>query len=872
MLQAQVSKTVNITAGGLASALTASEKSTITNLTITGTIDARDFKTMRDNMDILKVIDIEAVSIVAYHGAEGTESTVENYLANSIPNYAYFYQSTRQGKTSLTSFVLPTSVTSIEHCAFSGCSNLGSVSIPPLVTYIGGSSFSACSNLISINIPSLVVRIEGYAFYQCENLMSVIIPSSVTSIGEGAFSDCSSLTSVTIPPSVKSIDAWTFINCKNLTSVTIPPSVTSIGKGAFSECSSLTSLIIPSSVKSIEDFTFADCLSLKSVNIPQLVTSIGNSAFYGCRSLNSINIPSTVTSIGSSAFSGCESLKSLTIPQSAIFIGSYAFSGCRNMDFINIPSLVTAIELGTFASCEGLKSITIPLSVISIGTYAFFGCENFDYINVYNKVPIDLSLSTSVFYFVDKENCILSVPFGSKALYQVADQWKDFTHIVEMPGFSLSDTTITIPYKGSTDSIVINSNATWAVASDQQWLTVSAASGTGNDSLIFTAVANQSSIPRTALVTVSAEGALDQTITVLQEANLALLTVDENYLNIGADEGSMASVKVTSNITWNVTSNQSWLIPGSALGTGNDTLIFTAKANPSTILRFATVTISAEGVANQIITVLQEAAAATLTVLEKNVSIGPDEGSTASAIVTSNTNWTTTSNQQWLTINSATGTGNGTLIFTANANPSIIPRVATVTVSTEGLTPQTITITQEAVYTSSTLLVSPTLVIIAADEGSTASVIIAAKLPWTATSSETWLTKTPGNGIGNDTLVFTSKANLSSYDRPARVIITATDASVQTITVIQLAKFELSVFDIPKENITLFPNPVTDGFRINGVEGKAEITISDLSGKLLLSKEIEGNEYVSATSLVKGVYIVRITNVQGRVEKRLIKE
>ncbi|HEX7583948.1 MAG TPA: hypothetical protein VF373_04615, partial [Prolixibacteraceae bacterium] len=58
LLHAQVSKTVNVTAGSLSLALTNTEKSTITNLTLTGTIDARDFKTMRDSMTVLAEIDL----------------------------------------------------------------------------------------------------------------------------------------------------------------------------------------------------------------------------------------------------------------------------------------------------------------------------------------------------------------------------------------------------------------------------------------------------------------------------------------------------------------------------------------------------------------------------------------------------------------------------------------------------------------------------------------------------------------------------------------------------------------------------------------------------------------------------------------------
>jgi hypothetical protein len=64
MLQAQVSKTIEVTAGGLKTTLTAEERTTITNLTLTGIIDARDFKTMRDDMPVLTIVDLENISII----------------------------------------------------------------------------------------------------------------------------------------------------------------------------------------------------------------------------------------------------------------------------------------------------------------------------------------------------------------------------------------------------------------------------------------------------------------------------------------------------------------------------------------------------------------------------------------------------------------------------------------------------------------------------------------------------------------------------------------------------------------------------------------------------------------------------------------
>ena len=50
LLQAQILKTVNITAGGLSSFVNREGKYDITHLTINGTIDARDFRILRDSL------------------------------------------------------------------------------------------------------------------------------------------------------------------------------------------------------------------------------------------------------------------------------------------------------------------------------------------------------------------------------------------------------------------------------------------------------------------------------------------------------------------------------------------------------------------------------------------------------------------------------------------------------------------------------------------------------------------------------------------------------------------------------------------------------------------------------------------------------
>ena len=334
------------------------------------------------------------------------------------------------GRRSLTSLVIPDSVTNIGDYAFSGCSSLSSVVIPDRVTSIGDCAFENCSSLTDIVIPDGVTNIGKCAFEGCRSLTDIVIPDGVTSIGDCAFEGCRSLTDIVIPDGVTSIGDCAFANCFSLTGIVIPDSVTGIGKFAFSGCSSLSSVVIPDSVSCIGSGAFKNCSSLSSLVIPDCVTCIGNYAFAYCKSLTDIVIPNSVTSIGDNAFRHCSSLSSVVIPESVVNlngnpfcrwdgglkclspyfiydnkvlfdkdkskiiafrdknttsyvipdsvtrIGESAFRHCSSLSSLVIPDSVTSIGESAFSGCCSLKSLVIPDSVTSIECYAFRGCES----------------------------------------------------------------------------------------------------------------------------------------------------------------------------------------------------------------------------------------------------------------------------------------------------------------------------------------------------------------------------------------------------------------------------------------------------------------------------------------------------------------
>ena len=237
-------------------------------------------------------------------------------------------------------------VVGIEDNAFRS-SSVTSVVIPESVTSIGLDAFSYCSRLTSVTIPGSITSIPDNCFWFCRSLTSIAIPNSVTSIGPYAFSHCSGLTSVDIPNSVTSIGGDSFYGCTSLTSVTIPNSITTIGGEAFSNCSSLTSVTIPESVTSIDRYAFGGCSSLTSITIPESVTSIDYNAFSGCSSLTSIVLPN-VNNVGEQAFYGCTQLRSVTMQNNEDYtvINSKAFANCSNLEEFNIHSYKHIIEYG----------------------------------------------------------------------------------------------------------------------------------------------------------------------------------------------------------------------------------------------------------------------------------------------------------------------------------------------------------------------------------------------------------------------------------------------------------------------------------------------------------------------------------------------
>src|ERR1035437_9402799 len=414
---AQNSQTVTSYSAGTLSILVSSFSNSVTNLTITGTLDSRDFVIIRDAMPQLQVLDLSGVNIQAYYGTEGTYPWGYNsFPANELPMYAFYNPNGGSQTYNLKTIKLPDTLTSIGSNALNGCYNLTTLTIPSGVTSIGDNAFQSCNALTSISIPNTITTIGNGAFNYCQNIAgSITIPSSTISIGNTIFQGCSKVTKFIVDannPNYSSLDSVLFN--KNQTTIiecpegksgvfTIPNTVTTISDYAFLNCSKLTgSVVLPNSVTSIGSNSFNNCNSLTGTfTFGSGITTIGNSPFIGCNRITDFAIASGNANFAVSG--GVLFNKNLTtlvkyppgktgsyiIPSSVTAIGNYAFYYCQNLtgDLV-IPNTITIIGEGAFSSCNGLNgSLTIGSGVSTIGQSAFQSSNNIKVIYCLRATP-----------------------------------------------------------------------------------------------------------------------------------------------------------------------------------------------------------------------------------------------------------------------------------------------------------------------------------------------------------------------------------------------------------------------------------------------------------------------------------------------------
>lgn len=409
-------ETVNVeTEGQLQVVVSELASDEVSDLTITGRLNAVDIKFLREQsgkLSALERLDLKGVTLVAgtepyYVADKGLSTGAGGVMA---VNYRYFYIS--------------------DVNAYSRESTSNGVGGFTLYEYFHSNCLAGAfegMSLKTVVLPESMKQIGAYAFYGCENMASVDFSSDIEDIGMAAFMGCKSLTAFSIPEKVDTIRQYTFANCSSLAEIQFHPGICSVQeysltgtawynnledglayagnvaycyKGKMPES---TSLILKDGTTQIAASAFYDQKNLTTIELPSSLEHIERRAFYGCNGLKAVIIPDKVVSIGSEAFSGCSSMENLKLGQSLKIIENQAFYRCEKLTTLTIPSSVeilggntgtyndgvfnycvglTEITIDTksicaycFRFCRGLKKVSMGRQVKSIGERAFEGCE-----------------------------------------------------------------------------------------------------------------------------------------------------------------------------------------------------------------------------------------------------------------------------------------------------------------------------------------------------------------------------------------------------------------------------------------------------------------------------------------------------------------
>ena len=434
------------TAGGLKDAIATAklDYTKIMNLKVTGEINSTDFNFMKTNMSSLEALNLKEVRIL---------SADNNWYwkDDEIPPRAL-------EETKLMHIVLPDRLKGIGEYAFDRCEYLiGSLVIPEGVEWISERAFYCCSGF------------DG----------TLTLPSTLKGIGTSSFSSCSHFTgSLNLPESLEYIEDMAFDNCDGFSGrLDLPYSLKTIGYAAFNDCSGLTgSLTIPQKLTEIGGSAFKNCSFDGTLSLPNGITTIGSDAFAGCVFKGELILPSNIKVIEYGAFSGNQFSGTLHLPSSLSILGGYAFGD--NMQLtgtLEIPDKLTSIKEGAFNGCSKIEGLVLPANLETIYSNAFKNCFGIGSIVCKGAEPA--YVKSGAFDGVPKDNFTVEVPESAVAQYQTAVGWNEFKRIAAHHELVCRPSIACALATEHKQSLIVDAEGEWEVASKPDWCEVSPASG-----------------------------------------------------------------------------------------------------------------------------------------------------------------------------------------------------------------------------------------------------------------------------------------------------------------------------------------------------------------------------------------------------------
>lgn len=235
----------------------------------------------------------KTAKLTRYTGTGGdlaVPAAIDGYTVTTLGQGLY------DGVTTITSIVVPSSVTKIENRVFAGCTRMARVTLPATVTSIGDEAFTRCAVLESVVLPQALVSLGSYAFAECAKLAQITLPDGLVSVGSYAFSGCAALQEIAVGSALTSLGNYAFTGCAALQNVTVAP-----GNPAYKD---VDGVLFNKAGDTL--LRYPQGRTAANYTVPTETSAVGLGAFSGVK-LQRLYMYRTVTSIASTALSGASS-------------------------------------------------------------------------------------------------------------------------------------------------------------------------------------------------------------------------------------------------------------------------------------------------------------------------------------------------------------------------------------------------------------------------------------------------------------------------------------------------------------------------------------------------------------------------------------
>ena len=401
--------TINVSSPGSLSSLIGANKTTVTNLTLTGTLNDADFQTIKE-MTALKTLNLSAVTntdlpnsafqgrkmdqivlpkglktigVSAFNGSNMQQPLILPNGVEIIKEYTFY-------NTVANEIILPAKLKVVEQFGFANAKISSSIdfSVCPDLTTMGIQAFaniklpgdiniSKNTLLINTNQPFVGITnrviLDPNMVYLPDNILrgyqgTVDLPKTLKTIGVSAFSGSNMQQPLILPNRVEIIKEYAFYNA------------------------TANEIILPAKLKVVEQFGFANAKISSSIDFsvcPGLTTlgknSLGNLTMPGdidiskCTQLSTTTWPfvgitnrvilcPTMIDLPDYIFLGFKG--SVELPEGLKTIGVHSFNGSALQHPLTIPDGVTTIKDYAFRFAK-IDEIIFPKQLQSLGTNVF---------------------------------------------------------------------------------------------------------------------------------------------------------------------------------------------------------------------------------------------------------------------------------------------------------------------------------------------------------------------------------------------------------------------------------------------------------------------------------------------------------------------